>query len=312
MLKKIKSFFTEFIKVLTNRKLYVWTIWYFLVLYFIFKFLFNFDILFDWVFLANASLNGFSGFVFGTVLIAALPLYVASAALIKRNNKPLITFVKPVDKKKESAPTTDIVIQKKSDVKFPEFLPAELHEQYIRMQTGQLTRANSFLGTGSNSSISSNTGAVEISAPGVEIPLPEHFDFDSDSDKTQSPVFHEITFNDYGYNNDSGESVVLPKFILDLQNSGYDLSYDNDVFIAKSEKDTLAVAVHDDSEFWVPDDVENWFANGKQKTSPIKNLLNVAKSFGAHAVFLLLTPNILNFDECVSRWEKMGIQVITD
>ena len=74
-----------------------WTIGYIIVMWAILYFLFNFN-MFDghmWHRLMHARLHGFAGHVFGLLILAALPLYMASTTLIIRTKKPLITVPLP-------------------------------------------------------------------------------------------------------------------------------------------------------------------------------------------------------------------------
>ena len=87
-MKKILDFFN------TNKYCIIWTLCYFFIVWAIMLWMFNFDIFSStqWHILAHAKLRGFPGFVFGIMILAALPLYVATTILIYRNKKPLITI----------------------------------------------------------------------------------------------------------------------------------------------------------------------------------------------------------------------------
>ena len=80
----------------THRHAIIWTACYIMVMWTILYFLFRFNMFSGhmWNRLFHAQLHGFAGFVFGILILAALPLYIASTALIVRTKKPLITIPK--------------------------------------------------------------------------------------------------------------------------------------------------------------------------------------------------------------------------
>ncbi len=327
MFAKIKDFFYTRLKtfiatckdIFTNKHLLIWSCVYFIVIYLIFRILFRFDILFNFSHLSRINLHGFFGFIFGAILISALPLYLASASLIKRTKKPLISIKKVPEKNKNKEEKQTNIAPVKSDAKFPEKLPEELHEPYIRMQRGQLMRANSYLMKNPIADLPKDETNKEDETVDIgNIPLPEDFDTESDNynktlsipDFESTPTFREISFNKQ--KSEKNISLNQPKFLKNLIKNGYLLEKIGNITVASLGSETLAIVIHDDQEFWIPDDNGDWFANGQQKTSPITELLNVANMRSASPVFVLTHTNILNFDECKSRWEGMGIKVIMD
>ena len=76
-----------------------WTIWYFFVLWLILQFVFKFNPFsahYWWKFF-HATLHGFPGFVFGLLIYTAIPIYLATTAIIYRK-KELIIKIALIDK----------------------------------------------------------------------------------------------------------------------------------------------------------------------------------------------------------------------
>ena len=74
-----------------------WTIGYFIATWAIMKFMFNFNILsaHRWWQLAHSELHGFPGFVFGILILAAVPMYIATTIVVARTKAPLFTLKIP-------------------------------------------------------------------------------------------------------------------------------------------------------------------------------------------------------------------------
>ena len=101
----------DFIK--KNKYAFIWTICYVLVMWTVLKYMFNFDMFSgtQWNILFHAQLRGFPGFVFGILILAAIPLYIATTMVIYRTKKPLFTiklpsFLHPVKIQTDKAPDT--------------------------------------------------------------------------------------------------------------------------------------------------------------------------------------------------------------
>ncbi|MDE6478116.1 MAG: hypothetical protein K2L94_02600, partial [Alphaproteobacteria bacterium] len=86
---------TEFFH--THRYVITWTMCYIAMMWAILFFLFDFHLFSGahWHRLMHAHLRGFPGFVFGILMLAALPLYAATTTLIVRTGKPLFTITRP-------------------------------------------------------------------------------------------------------------------------------------------------------------------------------------------------------------------------
>ena len=138
----------DFIK--SHKYAIIWTLCYIATTWAILYFMFDFSIFSSaqWHHLMRAQLRGFPGFVFGILILAALPLYVATTTLIVRTKQPLITI--PVPKIKiptflKSASTEPAPIpQPESEnptlgpdevdtpTELPPDIPAELRVAFIR------------------------------------------------------------------------------------------------------------------------------------------------------------------------------------
>ena len=57
---------------------------------------------------------------------------------------------------------------------------------------------------------------------------------------------------------------------------------------------------------------DTWFATGKQKDSPIPELIDLAKQNELTPVLYLHSKNIMNIDTVIKNFESLGITVIQD
>jgi len=334
-----------------NKYVIIWTVAYIAVMWAILLFMFNFNIFVGhhWQLLMNAELRGFAGFVFGILVLAALPMYIATTALIIRTNKPLVTvnispIIKifnaiiphPVPAGTPSVTNTDapqqITDTTKSDApsaEFPTTMPTELRGAFIRARQhidqyapsaynipspiDTDTRANNTITDSNNSS---DTG---------ELPLPTDFDFDASPDNDFATAASMPTFTDINFGDDDDTETdetdtldVNDSPALDFENINSEIiNYltergctprtQDDLIIANN----IIIATHADPEFWIADP-ENWFAAGKQKTSPVIQLIKASAPLGLRPVLYLASTNIMELDACRATWDKMGITTITD
>ncbi len=122
----------------------IWTGCYVAVMWTVLLFLFHFNMFSanHWHHLANAHLHGFPGFVFGILLLAAVPLYTATTTIIVRTGKPLITIKWPTiskaaapAKKSDTAPDPTPAAATPDDVPLPDNLPGELRPAFRRARS---------------------------------------------------------------------------------------------------------------------------------------------------------------------------------
>lgn len=324
-----------------------WTIGYIIVMWAILYFLFNFN-MFDghmWHRLMHARLHGFAGHVFGLLILAALPLYMASTTLIIRTKKPLITvplpkiplpkFLRPTkkatdDTTPESSGDTPSLGPDEETIKVdlsPD-IPAELRPAYRRahhhMGQSQTSIFNSIdiKQTPDIKTAPQNTSDI-TDMSGDTFPLPTDFDIPVEMDDT--PVFTEMpTFSTIDFdapteteteteteapNNtqNTDYATELTKLVEHLDSNNRPYQIINDLIVTA----THAIACHTDPDFWVID-TENWFASGKVRPSPIAQVTQYANDHELHPVIYLGATNILDLDNYITEWQSAGITVITD
>ncbi len=115
----------------------------------------------DWTRLFHAELRGFAGFVFGILILAAIPIYVATTTLIIRTGKPLfvipkpkiLQFSKPEPTPAPSEPATDTEPAAPATQELPTNLPRELRSAFLRARQ--------------------NLNSINLSAPASETPQPD-------------------------------------------------------------------------------------------------------------------------------------------
>jgi hypothetical protein len=329
MMKKIFDFF------MGHKYAILWTIGYFCVVWAILYFLFNFDFLnaVQWHRLFRAHLRGFPGFVFGLLVLAALPLYVATTTIIVRKKQPLITIPVPDIKKipaliKKKAP--EPVKEEKQEVaekdedKYPKDLPIEMRRVFMRAKQNLLFLQQS----GGQLPDAPETKLEEILDVVETLPVPTDFDFDVDVEEQEeengfgmpvfgesAPVFKSLSFDDDdeseviedendGLANKMSDNSNLVKYLSDKK---FKFDIDEDVVLT----DKYAIATHSDKDFWVVDS-ENWFAAGKVCTAPTLIAKRAAEKYGLVPAIYLEAKNILDIDKLIPQWQEEGIKVITD
>lgn len=320
----------------------IWTVCYFCVAYALFRILFGFDMLSyaQWTRLANAQLRGFAGFVFGIMILTLLPLYASTTAIIVRTGAPLFTIPLPAFLKRAPAaapaatdapaPADDAPAERP----LPDGLPMELRAAYLRARNNagreQISSVDTrSVDTASNipPAIDTKTAIAEIIAPTTHsvataqqntttennaFPLPTDFDLGDDFDDTNidsniadmdAPVFTEINFDDAPAKTPT-KNASITEYMHD--HNIKIVATDGDILIT----DKLAIAIHDDPNFWVAED-ENWFAAGSQKASPVLELIRAAEKHNVKPVLYMGATNIMDFDQMREKWTAAGITVIT-
>lgn len=328
-MKKIISF------IKSNRHAFIWTVCYIGLMWLILRGLFNFDMFSKahWVRLAHARLHGFPGFVFGIMVLAALPLYIASTTLIMKKKEPLFKvplpkFMQPVSEEKPIEPEPESVEEPEPE-NFPDTFPAELRVPFLRARDRiKNNLANPTLNLAKDTNPQKQqeeTPVPELETSGT-LPLPTDFNFDVELEQKENedenyvpkftPVFQDLDFEDEDKDEPDESDLEKPDLdepdleffntVLWLNEHGYEPDIKDGVITTKE----FAVAVHADSDFWVADE-ENWFASGKTKVSPIKVLSEEASSKKIKPILYLAETNILNLESKRTEWEKEGIKVIT-
>lgn len=314
-MKKIFKFLQK------NKYAIVWTGCYVAIMWAILKFMFNFDMfsVAQWNVLVHAQLHGFPGFVFGILILAALPLYIATTMVVVRTGKPLIKlsvpkFMTPVaidDGKKKDDAAPVVKTEPKPDDK--KIIPTELQAAFDRARVhGGAAAPKSVFDIGNmmtQKSEHTDDNSVPELQPSDALPLPNDFDLSvGDAVPSFTPVFSDMDFEVEDTDDDvmrtHGVGGAVGDFLTD---NGVNFNMDGDVVLTARD----AIAVHNDPDFWVADD-DAWFANGNQKTSPIANVLDVAAAHGLRPVLYLGATNIMDLDARRAAWKSMGVTVITD
>lgn len=308
------------------KKPFIWTLCYIFLMWAVLYYLFNFNIFNDtqWHRLAHAQLRGFPGFVFGILLLVALPLYVATTVITARKNEYLISLpaVKLPQLKKHTpkpAPEPEkssTEPEQKSDT--PEIspdVPREIRGVYIRA----LRNIESL----NFETAPTPTPETSVTPDATEdpFPLPADFDisfadtpgYDTPDESDSVPVFTDISFD----NDDTATpqtSAQTPEYTFDnsaviahLDRQGQKYVNNNNVITT----DKLSIITHSDPDFWVTDS-DTWFATGKSCPSPVQIVKSVATQNGTTPVLYLASTNIMDLETLAPQWESDGIMVITD
>ncbi|MBR1380605.1 MAG: hypothetical protein IJ560_03375 [Alphaproteobacteria bacterium] len=328
----------------TNKYAVYWTIAYVFVMWAVMRFMFNFGLFSaaDWHRLIHAHLRGFPGFVFGIFVLAALPMYVATTAVIIRTKRALITIPTPKIFARIFTPTRDTIPETQpapapepqhddtlvavidntapDSEPMPDKLPTELRPVFRRAR--QLVHMP-ITPYGNNTNIptksfESTTGALPESdtATTDDLPLPSDFDTiinDSnfspmpDFSTTTAPAFRDIDFDtttDTTEPAQPDENDVIIKY-LNAQNKEYKII--DDIVVT----DKYAIASHTDSEFWIADN-DTWFAAGRTRQSPIATAIRIANANNLTPIIYLGADNIMNIDTVRGEWQSSGVMVVTD
>ena len=318
-MKKIYKFLSE------HKYAIIWSVFYiaatWAVLYFMFKFnIFNGT---QWHKLAHAQLHGFAGFVFGILILSALPLYIATTTLIIRTKKPLVTI--PVPKvnlpkwltNAKQAPTAEPTTTPTQETNntpvthepLPDELPLELHSAFINARNRiSITQIAAPQADTNRPSIQSDTSDT--------LPLPSDFDIElndipgmDDIPSFNVPVFTDINFDQDDTDiqttttHDNSDNTDLIKFLTE---NNIEHSIHDDIVTTP----THAIITHSDENFWVIDN-ENWFANGKTRPALQKKIKEFANEHNLTPVIYLAAQNIMDIDTYIEQWQSDGIIVIT-
>ena len=270
----------------------------------------------------HASLHGFPGFVFGTLVYAMIPVYIATTVITYRKKEMIIPipFAEKISKifaKKSETPApeqTETKDEKTETVVEPEYpseLPPELRVPFMRAKNRiPLTSAISVYNK-TNSDIKNGATNTTTPAPAQEnvsenndIPIPMDFDI-SDTISTNMndsvPTFTDIDF-DTPIATETELSNNTTKYLHD-KNIEYETYRD---YVAT---DKFVIYEHSDEEFWIMDG-DSWFAAGKQKDSPVSELIDLAKQNELTPVIYLCSQNIMDIDNTIANFESSGIRVV--
>ena len=331
----------EFCK--SNKHVLLWTVGYFVATWAIMRFMFNFDIFsrIRWYQLVHAHIRGFAGMVFGILILAAVPMYIATTIVIARTKSPLFsinipqcikTFIKnafvqtPMDEQPQetpctipsATPTPESQSETTTDTNeqtVPETVPNEMRVAYARAHKHlSRTPVSAFdLSNVTKLSQSLQQSQMPTQSPENDMPIPSDFDIDdTDSIVDDIPHFTNIDFDDEDDTpielNDIQSVTETTEIVAKyLESKSVPYTIDGDVVIT----DKFAIVSHTDSDFWVADN-ESWFAAGKTRKSPIELVKHIAATNNIKPVLYLGATNIMDIDALVAQWQNDGISVITD
>lgn len=317
---------TDFCK--QHRYVIIWTICYILVMWAILQFFFNFDMLSsaNWSRLFHSKLRGFPGFVFGILMLAAIPMYIATTTIIVRKRAPLFKiqipkFLQPTPLDEPKPQTTTHTPEntqesEKTGNELPPNLPDEMRVPYMR--------ARSNIGPGQQSSFYQSTFSSQPTTPQIPpvmhqpqqntngLPPPSSFDIDTEDDDyimpgpNFTPVFQDLDFDAPSPETESNTLDKNTAITEYLTQHGQKFTIENGIVIT----DTDAIITHADPDFWIADN-ETWFAAGRQKPSPADAVLSLSAARGVRPVLYLAQTNILDLDARRAQWRQDGITVIT-
>jgi len=325
----------------------IWTIGYVFALWATFHILFDFELFSaaSWIRISRAHLHGLGGLTFSLITLAAIPLYIATTAIVIRTQKPLLALPVPTiiskilaklfpkqttiepEKPQENESVAPQIPTNQEQDRFP----AEMRSAFIYARTHPNHIAAPIC---SACSVNPNVypcGTPEPDTPikpvNNDLPLPPDFDMDDDDFSTptepiqSSPVFKDINFYDEPVDDitetpDTPETDNIPatdneyiKPITEhIAKSGRKFTVENNDIIVT---DNAIIAVHNDPDFWIMDE-PTWFAAGKTRESPIDALLNAAKQHKTKPILYLGATNIMNMDAKITEWTGKGITIITD
>lgn len=317
----------EFLK--TNFELAKWTIEYFLFVWLVLHFIFQFDVFSarHWLKFFHSSFHGFEGFVFATFMYTSIPIYIATSLNVYKNKKSLIT-IPVIDKvlnfiqsklstqKSAEEPETQPVEEPETESvedEFPSDMPPELRVPFMRAKqhmslTGAVSVYNKFDNKPEQPQVTTTPAEEEFPIP-TDFDIPSDTDFDFQSQEPSIPQFQDIVFDDIpdivkpnDNKNDKKLENETTKY-LDSKNIKYNTMDD---FIIT---DGNVIYEHNDEDFWIMDE-DTWFASGKQKDSPIPLLKAVAQDGYLTPVIYLKSKNIMNLDGVIEKFTSMGIKVI--
>lgn len=317
---KLKDFFS------TNKYAIFWTIGYAIFMWAVLKGMFNFNIFSaaQWSRLFHAQLYGFGGFVFAILILAALPLYIATTTIIIRTKSPLFTIKIPTqisqlfsappkieDEQPEPAqspqdtppapePGNDAA-KEENDVLSAQ-IPAELRANFIRARNNMAHRP-------SVAQDVAPAAPAQSDSEEYQFPLPTDFDVDIPAPDEAAPIFAP-TFTEINFDTPHDEKAApTSKNAIEqyLESAGIEFSTQDDIILTKD----MAVALHTDPDFWIADD-ETWFATGKSRPSPVGAVIAIAASNNLRPVLYLEQQNIMDLDARRAEWAAQGVHVITD
>lgn len=284
-MKKIMEFFNQ------SKHAIIWTVAYFVVLYSILFLIFGFNLFSarHWDIVFNLRLHGFAGFVFCIILLASIPIYIATIKTVIKTGKPIFEREKKkaAEKKEEKKTTEETTTPIAS---FPQSMPRELHEPFLRSRSQPFKFSAAPVQSPSTQQPEQPLPPESTPEP-TQAGLPMDFDFDAPTTsssplESSAPVFKEFSFGD------SSDKKEPETDGIKVQNG-------------------FAVATHDDTDFWIADE-DVWFASGKSKPSPVSAVIKFAAEKQLSPALHLVESNIMDLEARKKEWEEKGVKIISD
>ena len=312
---------TKILEFLKSKKLVIqWTIGYFVFMFIILRFLFNFDIFsaYHWHKFFNIGFRGFNGFVLFITIYAIIPIYIATTVVINRTNTSLVKIPfldkisdisskifpkKEPEPEPEAEPIEPEIQNPNNDIEMPSDLPPELRVPFMRVKQHMKIHTNISV---YNKTPTSETVVTQTTTESFSKMLPNDFEIPDDNTESVPEFGNDFipTFTDVNFDEPKTEKFEnnTTKY-FDEKHTEYEV-YKN--FVA-TEK--FVIYEHNDDDFWIMDE-EDWFASGKQIDSPIKELIDLAKQNGLTPVLYLQSQNIMDIENTIKTFENMGVRVI--
>ena len=298
----------------SNMPVIRWTAGYFFTLWLILRFIFKFDMFsahYWWKF-SHATLHGFGGFIFGALIYSAIPIYIATTAIIYRKKETIIKipFIDKLFPKKEETKQEDTAPEqeetKTDEPEIPSEVPPELRIPYARVKRNlSLTGPVSVYNQQTKQTPQTPESIMENTESESPIPIPTDFDISENINTNEEtfPMFHDITFDEPEPEPKKLENATTKYF------TEKNIEFETYKQFVATEK--YIIYEHNDEDFWIMDD-KVWFAAGKQIDSPIDELLGLAKQNNLTPVIYLESQNIMDTESTIAGFEKSGIRVIKD
>lgn len=308
----------------TQLNVIIWTLFYITTTFLVLFLLFDFNILSltNWQSLFDIKLKNFSGFIFGILLFSIVPLYIATIQIIIKTKKPLLQILnlkKEDEEKKTIEINTKLNESDEPEQEFGDHIPTELYGAFLLATKNRNYNQKNTITDNKKQKQDLNLSfplpdnfdadekeIIEINN-NTNLVLPDSFDIenpDTDTNDTDAPRFKELNFDEL--NNESKHNTESMEIIkhLEKNNCKFELIEDDIVIY-----NNMAIITHSDTEFWITDE-QHWFANGKQKTSPIESVLNISKQRKITPVIYLAEKNIMDIDTQINNWKSNGIKII--
>lgn len=317
-MKKIFDFLKD------NKIIVKWTIWYFFIIWAILKYVFGFDMFsmhYWWKFF-HATLHGFPGFVFGSIVYSAIPIYIATTIITYRKKELIIPipfegkisaiqsklFTKKIESEsvEQKPQAEETKTNEVAEPEYPDDLPPELRIPFMRAKNRMPLNNAVSIYNQTNTAPKTVEQKPEPTNAGenADIPIPTDFDISGEFDNNMNdsiPMFKDINF-DTPIETEKELENNTTKYLTE-KNIDFETYHD---FIA-TEK--FVIYEHNDEDFWIMDG-DSWFASGKQKESPINELKELAAQNDLTPVLYLHSQNIMDIDNVIKNFTDNGIRVI--